>query len=180
MATLQRYTLWTLLFIFAATTLCACISEDEQTSDQTTLVSTGEMAPDFSVEMTDGSTVTLSKLKGKCVILTFLDPVCPTCQELMALTDESIIKRTEGLQIEYLPIARGCTKQQIADYCSTLGYDFAIGADPDKSIYSLYATKYVPRSFIIDKKGMIRNIFVEFETADIDSILAAAKKIAAE
>ena len=36
-----------------------------------------------------------------------------------------------------------------------VGIVFSVGLDPDMSIYSLYATRYVPRNFIISPDGKI-------------------------
>jgi peroxiredoxin len=50
--------------------------------------------------------------------------------------------------------------------------------DPQKRIYGLYATKYVPRSFVIDRQGIIRHIYVEYELDALDAILTAAEQLA--
>lgn len=73
----------------------SCIKEQEQSSDDTTLVSVGQMAPDFTVEMLDGDTIRLSDLRGDVVLLTFWDPRCPTCVQLMDVSEERIVKRID-------------------------------------------------------------------------------------
>lgn len=45
--------------------------ESETQTESTTLVKAGDMAPDFTVEMVDGSSVTLGDLKGNVVLLNF-------------------------------------------------------------------------------------------------------------
>lgn len=164
--------------VLAALLFTSCIKDKVESSDDTTLVGIGQAAPDFTVDMLDGDKVTLSDLQGDVVLLTFWDPECPTCQKQMDVAEERIVKRLQGKNVHYLPISRGYTREYISDYCSSRGYDFPIGLDPQKRIYGLYATKYVPRSFVIDRQGIIRHIYVEYELDALDAILTAAEQLA--
>lgn len=168
-----------LVYAMVAAMFCeGCINDDHQTSDQTTLVKIGQTAPDFTVEMLDGSNITLSDLRGDVVLLTLFDPECPSCQKEMAVAQSQIIDRIAGKGIHYLPISRGYDRKTIEDYCRINGYTFPMGLDPDKSIYLRYATKFVPRSFVIDRKGVIRYLYVEYELDSLPEILSAAEHLA--
>lgn len=166
------------LIVLGALFASSCIKDERNDANTTTLVSVGQKAPDFTVEMLDGEQITLSDLRGDVVLLTFWDPECPTCQQLMDVSEERIVKRLEGKGVHFLPISRGYTREYIYDYCSSRGYDFPIGLDPQKRIYGLYATMYVPRSFIIDGQGVIRHIYVEYELDTLNAILSAAEQLA--
>ena len=52
----------------------SCIKDEKHTSDDTTMVSIGQKAPDFTVEMLGGEEIALSDLQGDVVLLTFWDP----------------------------------------------------------------------------------------------------------
>lgn len=60
------------------------------------VVKTGDMAPDFTVTMFDGLTVSLRDLRGKVVFLDFSGPFCKPCIAAMKRFDKEIFQRFEG------------------------------------------------------------------------------------
>lgn len=148
-----------------------CINDKEESPDQTTLVKIGEVAPDFEVTMSNGDEVCLSELQGKKVLLTLWDPECPTCRKEMGVVQEKILDRVQADDFVYLPIARGCDLNKVKDFLTSNNLLFPAGADPDRRIYSLYATLYVPRSFVIDQHGVVRHSAVEYELSHLDEIV---------
>ncbi len=133
----------------------ATLVEDEPDDlAKTTLIHAGDVAPDFTVEMLDGSKVTLSELQGKPTLLIFWATWCPPCRLELSKLQEHIID-PYGDKINVLPISRGEERGKVKSYISKMGYTFAIGLDGDQSIYSKYATNYIPRCFVIDANGKV-------------------------
>lgn len=163
--------------IAVALATIGCISDGHETSDETTLVKVGDTAPDFTAQLYPEGEVTLSSLRGKVVLLTLWDPECPDCQKEMSVAQSLIIDHFEGKEFHYLPVARGQNYDSIKSFCEQNGYTFPIGLDPKREIYNLYASKFVPRSFIIDQKGVIRSSDVEYETEHINEIVATIDRL---
>lgn len=176
-AMILRRIITTALLALSAATLQSCIAEHGEDAEESTLVAIGDTAPDFTVAMTDGSAVTLSDLRGRVVMLHFWSPSCPMCQEEMAVVQEAVVDRIAGTDISYLSIARDGEHDAIEEFCRQMGCHFAVGLDPDRSIYTLYATSFVPRTFIIDRGGTIRAIYVEYGTDRLDDIVSEAEKL---
>lgn len=166
-----------ILVIAIAIATTGCISDEHEDSDETTLVRIGQVAPDFTTQLYPEGEITLSDLRGKVVLLTLWDPECPTCRKEIAVAQERIIDHFQGKEFQYLPIARGQSYDPIKGFCLTNGYTFPVGLDPRREIYGLYATMYVPRSFVIDRQGVIRAIEVEYELDHIDEIVATIETI---
>ena len=143
----------------------ATLVEDEPDDlAETTLINAGDIAPDFTVEMLDGSKVTLSALQGKPTLLIFWATWCPPCRLELSKLQEHIIDRY-GDKINVLPISRGEERAKVEEYISKMGYTFAVGLDGDQSIYRKYATNYIPRCFVIDAKSKVLYSGVGYDEA---------------
>ena len=130
--------------------------------ETTTLIHAGDKAPDFTVEMLDGSSVTLSELQGKPVLLIFWATWCPPCREELSHLQEGVIDRY-GDSITVLPISRGEERSKVEGFLQKMGYTFAVGLDGDQSIYRMYASNYIPRCFVINAEGVVEYAGVGYD-----------------
>lgn len=153
------------LLLLLAFVLSGCLSEQVPTEEETTLVHVGDEAPRFTVGMLDGSESALPDLQGDVVLLTFFSTWCPTCREQMQQMQTRIVDRFAGRKFRFLPINRGETQQTVEAFCRELSISFPVGLDPDMTIYSLYATRYVPRNFIIGADGTVLLAETDYDEA---------------
>ena len=166
------YHIYLLILSLFCLTNCMAMTDADLTEDaeKTTLVRVGDMAPDFTVELLSGEQITLSKLQGNTILLVLFDSTCADCKIQLSLLN-SVMDQFAEKNFQLLAISRGESKQTLEKLVADNGYRFDIGLDIDKSIYSLYATKFVPRCFIIDPLGHIIAISVGYSTEDFDQLL---------
>ena len=138
--------------------------------EKSTLVRMGDMAPDFTVELLSGEQVTLSQLQGNTILLMFFDSTCNDCKIQLGLLN-GVLEQFAGKNFQLLAISRGESKQTLEQLVAEKGYHFDVGLDLDQSIYSLYATKYVPRCFIIDPLGHIIATSIGYSAEDFALLL---------
>lgn len=150
-------------------------TEQQDDIEATTLIHAGDMAPDFTVEMLDGSSVTLSKLQGKPTLLIFWATWCPPCREELSHLQEGVID-VFGDKINVLPISRGEKREVVEGFLDKMGYTFAVGLDGDQSIYRKYATNYIPRCWVIDSKGEVVYAGVGYDEAIAAEVQKALNK----
>lgn len=150
------------------------VMEESERDDleATTLVKVGMPAPDFTVTMFDGRRQTLSSLRGKVVLLNFWATWCPPCREELARVPQEIIERFRGEEFVFLPISRGETREAVAAFREQMGYTFAMGLDPERAIYDLYASNYIPRNFLINREGEVVLASVGYEPEEFDALVA--------
>ena len=150
--------------------------ESETQTESTTLVKAGNMAPDFTVEMVDGSSVTLGDLKGNVVLLNFWATWCPPCRQELARVQSDVIDRFAGLDFVFLPISRGETHQTVAAFREKTGYTFPMGLDPSQTVYDRYASNYIPRNFLIDRNGKVVLASVGYDPEEFDEMIKTIEK----
>ena len=169
----------------AAIMLLAVSPSVAQAQDQsaeiakTTLINKGDKAPDFTVEMVDGSKVQLSKLKGKVVVVNFWATWCPPCREELKQVQKQLIDRFKGKDFLFLPISRGEKKDVVEAFRKKNNYTFPMGLDPEQSIYKLYASNYIPRNFVVGKDGKVIYVSVGYtpeEFAEMIKVIEGALK----
>ena len=140
---------------------------EEDDVEATTLVNVGDVAPDFSVTMLDGRVIKLSELRGNVVMVCFWATWCPPCRQELAHLQEGVIDQFAGESFVVLPISRGEERGVVEKFITDNGYKFGVGLDSDRAIYDLYASNYIPRTFIVNKEGK-----VVYRNAGYDEVIA--------
>ena len=126
--------------------------------DRAYLVKVGDQAPNFSMKLTNGKTVELSKLKGKVVMLQFTASWCSVCRKEMPFIERDIWqKHKSNPNFALLAIDRDEPRETVMKYAKSIPITYPIGMDPHADIFALYAVREagITRNVIIDKTGKI-------------------------
>jgi peroxiredoxin len=172
----KAYILLAAVVLFAVAPNNASAQDQSAEIAKTTLVKVGDKAADFTVEMLDGKQITLSKLKGKVVLVNFWATWCPPCREELKHVQKEIIDRFKGKDFVFLPISRGEKKATVEAFREKNGYTFAMGLDPKQSIFKLFASNYIPRNFLIGKDGKIIYLSVGYDEKEFQELISAIDK----
>ena len=148
----------------------------ETTTEATTLVGAGETAPGFTVELTDGSRLSLEELRGKVVLLNFWATWCPPCRQELTRVQKEIIDRFAGKPFVFLPVSRGEKRETVEAFREKTGYTFPMGLDSARTVYDRYATDYIPRNFLIDKQGKVILATVGYDDEEFDALIRTIEK----
>ena len=141
-----------------------------------TLAGEGTEAPDFTVEMIDGSKVALSELRGKVVLLNFWATWCPPCRQELTRVQTDIIDRFAGKEFVFLPVSRGEKREAVEAFREKTGYAFPMGLDPARTVYDRYASNYIPRNFVIDRKGKVVLATVGYDEHEFEELIRTIEK----
>lgn len=137
------------------------------------LVRVGDLAPDFTITLTDGKTVKLSSLRGKVVMLQFTASWCGVCRKEMPYIEKDIWQKHKDNQaFALIGIDRDEPLDKVIDFGKKVGVTYPLGLDPGADIFALYAlrTSGITRNVLIDRDGrivMLTRLFNEEEFASL-------------
>ena len=122
------------------------------------IVRIGEMAPDFTITLTDGKQVTLSSLRGKVVMLQFTASWCGVCRKEMPFIEKDIwLKHKNNADFALIGIDRDEPLDKVLAFAKSTGVTYPLGLDPGADIFAKYALREsgITRNVLVDKEGRI-------------------------
>lgn len=122
------------------------------------IVRIGEMAPDFTITLTDGKQVTLSSLRGKVVMLQFTASWCGVCRKEMPFIEKDIwLKHKDNADFALIGIDRDEPLEKVLAFAKSTGVTYPLGLDPGADIFAKYALRDagITRNVLIDREGKI-------------------------
>ncbi len=150
---------------------CSVLDADSMPShEKTTIVRVGDVAPDFTVTTLAGERVSVSDYQGQTLLLVFFASWCPDCHELLARL-EGVAERFADRKFDILVVSRGEERSDVYSFITSKNYEFTVALDPRAECYSLYATQYIPRCFVIDPLGHIVAMSTEYDEDEFEVLM---------
>jgi peroxiredoxin len=133
----------------------------------------GEQAPDVEFNaLKDSGSIKLSELRGKVVLLDFWASWCAPCQEELPLLDDMSTRlKSKGIEIVGLSIDEN--KADAERFLTRKSsWALTLGHDPEQKVADAFKPPKMPTSYVIDRKGIVRQVNAGFERADAKKIEA--------
>jgi thiol-disulfide isomerase/thioredoxin len=157
----------TLLAIFGAVWVLDGGKADEVVNQSTAITLTGikggvtpkvgEQAPNFTLQMPDGQSASLSDFLGRPVFVNFWASWCPPCRAEMPDIEEVAKEyRADGLVV--LAVNMQEDREAVVRYAETLGLTFPLLLDRNGSVSTRYNVTGLPTSYFVDREGTIQSM----------------------
>ena len=171
------------LFVIGSGIVVAQNKDDVMVYENEYLVKVGDTAPDFTLELTDGTAFTLSEQRGKVVMLQFTAGWCGVCRKEMPFIERDIWQRHKGnADFVLVGIDREETKEQIEAFIKKVGTTYPIAMDTNADVFASYALRNsgITRNILIDKEGKIVMLTRLFNEEEFNSLVERIDKMLAE
>lgn len=148
----------------AGVTLCAAALAD------TSYDLLAREAPDFALHALAGGNVRLSEHRGDVVILSFWGSRCTPCRAQLAALNRTLgTYRSAGLQVYGINVDDDQTRAIAYGKSETVSYPLLL--DPGKSVARSYRVDNLPMTLLIDRNGVIRNVYRDYNARSEESYM---------
>lgn len=141
-------------------------------SDSGDIIKVGDDLPQFTLHSEIYGDVSSAELKGKVTLICFFATWCPPCQEELADVQGKLVPAfAENENFRLLVVGREHTDAELQEYNETKKFTFNLYPDPKREVYSLFAEKSVPRSYLVGMDGKIVEAHIGYEEEEFDAMM---------
>lgn len=158
---------------FLATSACGGAGQAAASPDSSDSPLVGQVAPDTEFTSLQGKDdIKLSSLRGKVVLLDFWASWCAPCQEELPLLDDMAV-RLKDKDIEIIGLSIDDSKADAEKFLKRKkSWALTLGHDPEQTVADQFKPPKMPTSYVIDRKGVVRQMNAGFERSDAKKIEA--------
>lgn len=125
----------------------SCIRERGEADEPLRSLAAGDPVPDFTVELADGGSFSTADMRRSPCLLFFFDIACSDCRRALPALQQAAGTHGAAGDGRIVCISRGGDPAAIAAFWADNGLTLAYSAQPDRSIYELFANRIVPRYY---------------------------------
>ena len=139
--------------------------------EETTFVKLSDQVPSFDFEKSPGVMQNISDFKGKLVLITFFATWCGPCRKELPHIQSDIFNKYKKIpNFELLIFGREHSWAEVNKFKAGNKFTMPFYPDPERKIYSKFASQYIPRNFLISPEGKVLFSSIGFEEKDFESL----------
>ena len=165
----------TAILLSSAIILTSCIKDREPAGAD---LKPGDILPEFSVTLDDGSTISNASLEGSVSCIMFFHTGCPDCKatipEVQKLSESRVAVEKD---IKFVCISREEGRDEIKAFWDANKITLPFSAQEDRSVYNKFATTGVPRIYISDRNCRISAVWSDDPTPQYEELEEAVRKL---
>lgn len=123
-------------------------------------VTRGQPAPDFTLTSFEGEEFTLSKMRGKVVLVNFWASWCVPCEDEAEALESAWEHFQDRGDVLFLGVDYSDTETKALAFLQRFGVTYPNAPDLGTRVSQAYGITGVPETFIIDKTGTISFVMI--------------------
>ncbi len=144
-----------LLFIIVIAIVAAVFTIKPLQSPKTAQV--GSMTHDFELIDSNRNRISLSSMKGSVVFINFWATWCASCIEEMPAIERMYRNLSGNSSFKVVSILYKDDLNRALNFMQQNGFTFPVYLSTDESAARIFGITGIPETFIIDKRGMLRD-----------------------
>ncbi len=140
------------------------------------LVKVGDIAPDFTLNLTDGTVFKLSENRGKVVMLQFTASWCGVCRKEMPFIERDIwLPNKDNKDFVLVGIDREEPLEDVKKFAESTGVTYPLALDTNADVFASYAERKsgITRNILIDRDGRIVKLTRLFNETEFKELVQA-------
>jgi peroxiredoxin len=152
------------------------LSAADQSEFESTLTKIGQQVPEFDWTTLDGQKFDTKMLHGKVVLVNFFATWCGPCMEEIPHLQKDIFQKFKDKNFVMVSIGREHNDAELKKFQKKREFTIPLAADPERKIYSRFATQYIPRNYVIAADGKIAFQSVGYNQEEFKQMLDVIDK----
>lgn len=110
------------------------------------------------------------------MLINFWATWCPPCKAELPLLQKNIYDKIKDNNFAVLCISRGEKDDVVKKFIQQNKYTFPVYLDPETKTYNLFASKYIPRNFVVGKDGNVKWTSTGFREEEFNEMIRLIEK----
>ena len=145
-------------------------AQNDSAYAESSIVKEGQSTPNFKFTINNESKSS-ADYKGKVILINFFATWCGPCMKEMPLLEKDVWNNLkDNKDFVLLSFGRNHSQEEMNKFIAAKSFTFPIIPDKYEAIYGLFANKFIPRNYLIDKNGKIVYTSVGFSIEEFDKL----------
>lgn len=157
----------------------SCISDPEE---PVWSLAPGDRLPEFEVVAIDADgarrQVSTTSLSGRPGVIVLFSTGCADCRSELPVVNEAMLRaQAAGVDASWLCISRAEAEESVMAFWVEKKLSLPVSPQSDSEVYLKFASSIIPRIYVYDSEGIIRQVYTDSPMPDAEMLFHALQEV---